>query len=63
MYGITRTKMRRGAINDMKNEVTYAIEDGKKIMITISKEEIRCKQKPRDSKGRVLKKENARNID
>lgn len=41
--GATRSSVRGGALNKLKNEASYVVKDGKKIMIAITKEESRCK--------------------
>lgn len=43
---ITREKARMGAINDLKNQSVYAIKEGKKVMIAISKESMECNAYP-----------------
>lgn len=60
--GVTKSKIRRGAINDLKNETVHAIKDGRKMMVSISKEEMRCKQYPVDKKGRVIKDGKPKNV-
>lgn len=61
--GVTKTKIRRGAMNDLKNETTYAIKDGQKVMISITKEEMRCEQYPLDKKGKPIPKTRPKNVD
>lgn len=62
MSGVTRTKIRTGAINDLKNESVHAIKEGQKVMIAISKAEMRCKEYPLDKKGKVNWKEQPKEI-
>lgn len=62
VIGVTKAKIRRGAMNDLKNEAAYAIKDGQKVMISITKEEMRCEQYPLDKKGRPIPKARPKNV-
>ena len=48
--GATKNTARQGAINVLKNEAAYVVKEGQKIMITITKEESRCKYTELDKK-------------
>lgn len=40
--GATRELLREGAINDLRNEASYVAGEGKRAMIAITKEEVKC---------------------
>lgn len=48
---------RQGAINVLKNEAAYVVKEGQKIMITITKEESRCKYIEIDKKKNKIVRE------
>ncbi|MDY5950099.1 MAG: hypothetical protein SPJ16_02740 [Helicobacter sp.] len=60
---VTRERIRQGAINDLKNELTYAIKDGQKVMIHISREQMKCRAYPVDKKGKVIPKSHLKEMD
>ena len=52
--GVTRELLREGALNDLKNEAGNVVTGGKRIMLSITKEQVTCVAKLQGETMHVL---------